>query len=244
MFGVIAAAVLAAASPPPGGVLPAEQSTYDVMLTEQAQTADAMFNGSRCHDAKVNVVALTPWKITDHPDLIVWREKVRVTGCGRTSVENVNVGRFGGSPPWRITSGLPGDSLADMNLQQSTYPAAVAQARQGLDASCEVQLRDVYIAARSGEVDVRQPGANASKSRKGQPQIVLPDNIEPYLDTLDLSSAWMEVWPFQVCDRDRTLGVVFLPRKDRAASLSLFLPIWPQIEAHGPGARPAAVPAN
>ena len=61
------------------------------------------------------------------------------------------------------------------------------------------------------------------------------------LDKLALSDAWMEVWPFNICGHDRTLGVVFIPLKDHSASLSLFLPIWQQIEAHGPGARPPAI---
>jgi hypothetical protein len=244
MLSVIAAAVLAAVTLPPGGVLPTEQSTYDSMLAEQARAADATFSGSPCDVATVEVVAVTPWKINDRPDLLVWREKVRVAGCGRMSVENVNVGRLGGSPPWRMTSGLPGDSLADMNLQQNTYPAAVAQARQGLDTGCKVQLADVYVAARSGDMDFIPPAGEVSHSRKGHPQIALPENVKPYLDELDLSNAWMEVWPFKVCDRDRTLGVVFLPRKDRTTSLSLFLPVWQQIEAHGPGAHPAPAQPN
>ena len=51
----------------------------------------------------------------------------------------------------------------------------------------------------------------------------------------------MEVWPFKVCDTDRTLGVLFIPKKDGSSSLFLFLPIWQQVEAHGPGAVPAPV---
>lgn len=244
MLGVLAALVLATATLPAGGVLPDEQAAYDAMLAQQVRAADAMFGGSPCEDAKVEVVAVMPGKIADHPDLIVWREKVRVEGCGRTSVENVNVGRLGGSPPWRMTTGLPGDSFAEMTLQESTLPAAAAQARQGLDAGCRVQLADVYVAARSGEVDVLPPGGAGTGPSEGRPQITLPENAKPYLNELDLASAWMEVWPFRVCDKDRTLGVVFLPRKDRTASLFLFLPIWQQIEAHGPGARPAPAPAN
>jgi hypothetical protein len=244
MLSVLAAVALASATLPAGGVLPTEQAAYDTMLAQQARAADATFSGSPCDDAKIDVTAVVPGKIADRPDLIVWRVKVRVVGCGRASTENVNVGRFGGSPPWRMTTGLPGDSLADMNLQQSALPSAAAQARQGLDAGCSVRLADVYVAARSGGVDVIPPGGAATQSHNGHPQITLPENAQPYLADLDLPNAWMEVWPLKVCDKDRTLGVVFIPRKDRTASLFLFLPVWQQIEAHGPGARPAPAPAN
>jgi len=61
------------------------------------------------------------------------------------------------------------------------------------------------------------------------------------LDKLSLSEAWMEVWPFNICGHDRTLAVVFIPLKDHTSSLYLFLPVWQQVEAHGPGARPVAV---
>jgi len=242
MISLIAAVVVAATALPTGGVLAGEQAAYDSMIAQQARAADAAFAGAPCDGAKIEIVAVTPWKIMDRPDLIVWREKVRVTGCGRTSIENVNVGRLGGSPPWRMTTGLPGDSLAEMNLQESAYGAAVTEAHEGLDAGCNGQLADVYIAARPGGIDIVPPGIQPPKKRSGRPQIVLPDDAKSSLDGLDLSNAWMEVWPFRVCDHDRTLGVVFMPKKDQTESLYLFVPIWQQIEAHGPGARPAPAP--
>jgi hypothetical protein len=241
-ISALAAVVLTATAIPPGGVLPGEQAAYESMLAERVRAADATFGASPCPDSKIAVVTVIPWKITDHPDLVVWREKVRVTGCGRTSIENVNAGRIGGSPPWKITAGLPGDSLADMDLQSSTLPAATAQARSGLDVDCKTQLADVYIVARPGGAEVSFPGQAPPPHRAGRPQIMLPDELGAIAGELDMSQAWMEVWPFKVCDQDRTLGVVFIPKKDRTASLHLFLPVWQQIAAHGPGARPAAAP--
>jgi len=234
---LLAAAVVAV--PPPDGVHPDERPTYDEMLANAVRAADKSFAGSACDDAKVEVVSIAPWKITDHPDLVVWRERVRVTGCGRSSIENVNVGRMGGNPPWRMTTGLPGESLADMTLQQTTFPGAAAAARAGLPADCQGQsLGDVYIAARPGDVDVSVPGAPARQIHKGHPAVSLPDSATPMLDKLALGDSWMEVWPFKFCGHDRSLGVVFIPLRDRSASVYLFLPIWQQIEAHGPGARP------
>ncbi|CAN5538623.1 hypothetical protein BH10PSE3_BH10PSE3_40240 [soil metagenome] len=229
------------ALPPHGGVLPGEAAAYDAMLASQARTANNVFAGSVCADAKAEPVSIRQWKIVDHPELIVWREKVRVTGCGHTAIENVNIGRVDGSPPWRMTTGLPGDSLADMTLQASAFPAATAEARTGLAAECQsVSLSDVYVAALPGGVDVTPSGAPTPHVH-GRLTMGLPDTAMPMLDKLALSEAWMEVWPLNICGHDRTLGVVFIPMRDHSASMYFFLPIWPQIEANGPGARPAAV---
>ncbi|HEY5071240.1 MAG TPA: hypothetical protein VII63_04330 [Caulobacteraceae bacterium] len=229
-----------AASPPQGGVLPDERRTYDAMLAAQVRAANNTFTGSACDTAKVEVVSITPWKITDHPEWIVWRERVRVTGCGHSSIENVNMGRMGGTPLWRMTTGLPGESLADMPLQESTYPAAGAEARDDLPPDCQgVTLNDVYVAARAGGVDLLLPGVPLPGVRTGRPAVGLPETARPFLDKLALSDAWMEVWPFEVCGHDRTLGVVFIPLKDQSATVHLFLPIW----QHGPGARPHPAPA-
>lgn len=231
--------------PPPGGVLPEEVAAYDAMLASQVRAANNQFSGSACPDAHVEVVSIKPWRVSEYPDNVFWREKVRVTGCGHTAIDNINIGRMGGSPPWRMKVGLPGDSQADMNLQETTIAAAAAAARSGLAADCRpLSLNDIYIAARPGGVDVSPPGSAARPTQSGRPGIVLPENVTPTLDKLALSETWMEVWPFNVCGRDRTLGVVFIPLKDHSASLYLFLPVWQQIEAHGPGARPVAVPAE
>jgi hypothetical protein len=238
--GLLLAAALVA-GPPRGGVLAGEEAAYQAMLAARARAANNAFMNAACDDAKVETIAIQPWRIVDRPDLIVWRARVSVTGCGHSAVENVNIGRLDGSPPWRMTTGLPGTTLADMNLQEHTLPAAVAQARAGLPADCQpVSLNDVYLAARPGDVDLSAPGAPRPKPRVGHPGIALPDAAGP-ADKLALSEAWMEVWPFNVCGHDRTLGVVFIPLKNHTESLHVFLPIWQQIEAHGPGAGPAPV---
>lgn len=240
---LLATAVVAAL--PSGGVEPQEKAAYDALLAAQALAADKTFFGAACDGAKVEVVSIMPWKIADHPELVVWREKVRVTGCGHSSVENVNVGRVGGTPPWQMTTGLPGETLADITLQETTFPAASAQAKADLPANCQGQkLKDVYVAARPGDVDISPPGVPVSQVHDGHPKVSLPDAAKPMQDKLNLAAAWMEVWPFEACGHDRTLGVAFVPLRDQTASIYLFLPVWQQIEAHGPGARPAPAPAE
>lgn len=240
-MSVFAAAALAVAAPPTGGVFPAEQAAYDAMVADQARSAEARFSGSRCGDARVEVVEVKPAALADNPDMLVWRTKVRVDGCGRSSVQNLNVGRFTGAPPWLMTSGLPGDSLAETGLQEGVYKAAVAEVRRGFVAGCDIRLADAYIAAKPGDLIVALPGVEPPPVSKGRPQVSLPDTLLPHVANLDLASAWVEVWPFQVCGKDRTLGVAFLPRKDGRGGVPMFMPIWSEIEAHGQSARPPRV---
>jgi hypothetical protein len=236
-------AVAIAVSPPQGGVLAGETAQYEALVAGQVRAADKNFTGSDCPGSKVEVVSVIPVKVVDQPELIAWRQKVRVTGCGHSSIENINVGRIGGAPPWRMKTGLPGETYTDMTFQSSVVPLAIDQARGGLPAGCQtVTLGDVYVAARPGGIDVLPPGAHVSPSYKGRPQIVLPDTVGSVLDKLDLPAAWMEVWPFEGCGHDRTLGAVFVPLKDRSHTLHLFIPVWQQVDAHGSVERPNPAP--
>jgi hypothetical protein len=112
-------AVAIAASPPRGGVLAGETAQYEALVAAQVRAADKAFTESDCPGSKLEVVSSIPAKAADHPEVIIWREKVRVTGCGHSSIENINIGRVGGDPPWRMKTGLPGETYADMNLQSA-----------------------------------------------------------------------------------------------------------------------------
>lgn len=244
MFSVL---ILAAAltTPTPEAVLPGEQAAYQTMLTKQARDADASFAGSACETATIMVVASEAVIIGSQPDFAARRERVKVSGCGRSSVQNINVGRFGGEPPWRMFVGLPGESLADMQLQQSIWPAALAQAGVGLPASCQtLTLGDLYIAARPGHVDFVGPGTPTANAPGGRISMTLPPDAEARRADLELSQAWVEVWPLNLCGHDRTTGVVFIPLKGQASSAYVFLPVWQTIEVNGPGARPAPAPPD
>jgi hypothetical protein len=215
------------------------------MVTAQARAADLANTGQVCGDAKVEPVAVIPWKIENQPELIVWHEQVRVTGCGRSSVENLNVGRLGGDPPWRMTFGLPGETLADMTLQGSALPGAIAQARVGLPADCKGQaLGDVYIAARPGHVDIPLSRDVTPKAGPGRFGVTLPAGAEAQLSEMDASQAWAEIWPFEICGNDRTIAVIFIPMRGQQKVFHLFLPVWQQIAAHGAGAKPSRAPPD
>ena len=238
----VAASASAPLSPPAGGVQPREQAAYDAQIAKEARAAADLFSGSPCKDATVTVLRITPVKIAEKPDLIAWREKVKVEGCGAASVQNLNVGRVGGASPWKISHGLPGDSLAEINLQETTLPDAIIQARDGLPNSCTtVKIGDLYVAALPGNVDLLQPGAPEPDQVAGHATLTLPEEILPDVDKLDLSAAWMEVWPLKPCDLDRIMGVVFVPTKDHARSAYLFIPIWQQVHDKGSDALPTPV---
>jgi len=241
---MIAGWILAAAlaGPPEALVHIDEAAAYETLLTKMARDADAEFAGSACPGASVEHYERQPIKIGDRPDLAAMHERLKLTGCGRDTIQNINVVRFGGAPPWRMVFGVPGESNADMMLQMSAMPAAVANARAGMPAECQrLQLGNVYVAARPGHVDVTPPGAKAIASRPGHFGIGFPPKVEAQRDRFELTRAWTEVWPFTSCGKNRTLAVVFLPLKGQAASMYLFIPVW-QIEAQNPGARPAPAP--
>ena len=103
-----------------------------------------------------------------------------------------------------MTNGLPGDSLAETKLQETTPPRRdrPSQGRPAT-ADCTGQtLGDVYVAARPGNVDLAPPRRApppAPDHRAGHMAMALPDDVTPTLDRLDLNSAWMEVWPASKC---------------------------------------------
>ena len=243
MIAAILAAAVAAIAPPAGGVQPSEQAAYDAMVAKEARDAADLFRGGPCKDATVSVTRITPVKLSDNPNMPAWREKVRVEGCGAASTQSLNIGRVGGKTIWKMSHGLPGDSLADTNLQESVLPAFVAQTREGVASSCTTtKVSDIYLAARPGEVEVEAPGAPPATAGKARISIALPGDL-PAADAakLDLTSAWMEVWPLKACDQDRTMGIVFIPTKDGGQAAYLFIAVWQQVLANGPGAMPAPV---
>lgn len=231
----------AASAPPPEGVRPDEKAAYGVLLRKEALAADAEFNGA-CADAKTEHVSTLPWKLADQPATPVWREKVRVTGCGRTAIENINVARLGGASTWRLVHGLPGDTLlVDLQPQRVALNAALEAAQPGLPAGCSgFALADIYIGARPGKLTFLKPG-EGSDGRHGV-VVSLPPDLEAHRADYDLARAWAEVWPMKVCGKDRTTMVVLLPGAGKAGGRYILMPIWQQIEAHGEGARPKPAP--
>jgi hypothetical protein len=231
-----AAVVLAASLPVL--VFDAERPTYTAALNTLAIQAEAQFAGRPCPTAKAEPISRDDVKIGDRPEVAAAREKVRVTGCGRSSVQNINVARLGGSPPWKMNFGLPGASLAEMSLQNSAWPFVLREAAPNLPSGCKsAVIEDVYISARPGTIAFNNL-AGAAKPQRSRLTISLPADMLGQQANLNAEKAWAEVWPSVMCGKDRTVIVVFIPLKDRPMSQFLVLPVWPQVEQRGPGARP------
>jgi hypothetical protein len=234
---------IALATPPADIVRPQERVAYKAMLNEQALSADTVFAGSPCPTAQVQDLATQDLQVAGHAGVRVLHEKLEVTGCGRTSTQNLYVVRATGSPPWRMANTMPGESLADMGLQANVWTEAVKQARVDLPSDCRGQrLQDVYVTARPGHVFIRTPDESPSPHPAGWFGVSLPPNIASQQADLDIARAWVEVWPLELCGQDRTLAVIFIPMRDQAHSAYAFLPVWRIVQARGPGARPQPAP--
>lgn len=237
-----AIAAIALTSALPQLVQPKEKSAYAALLNARALDADARFSGSRCDGARVESLQREDVYIGTRPDLAAAREKVRVTGCGRTRVENVAVARLGGDPPWRMVAGLPGETLAEMQLQQTAAPQVFAQVRASGSSGCgALTLDEIYVAARPGHVRFTNLG-QSTPAAHAKFEASLPAALLAQREGLDTAAAWTEVWPLPVCGVGRTVAVVFVPNRLHEGSFFFVIPVWQQIETYGPGARPAKDP--
>jgi hypothetical protein len=237
MLAALLMAAAMAAAPPVVGVHPDERPTYEKMLTKEAQEAE-VFAGSPCPTATVEHVSTAPWMIPNYPVLPGWIEHLRVTGCGRTSDLTVWAGRPGGSPPWHLVAGLPGEGLADPVLQRAAFPAAIADARSGLPDACKGErIGNVFVTARQGSIvfTTAPPIAGAT----GHLRVQLTGDLATQQEQLDLKEAWAEVWPLELCGQDRTTIMVFIPHRDHLHFAYVVLPDWRIIAAGGARPLPA-----
>jgi hypothetical protein len=236
---IAATLALALAGATPALVHAGEEGAYAAKLRAQAIAADTQFSGSRCDAARVASVHREDIKIVDRPDIAAARERVSVTGCGRSNIENISVARLDGPTPWTMAAALPGESLADMTLQKTALPQVIAKIAPMALAGCNaVTLKDIYVAARPGRVQF----TNLAKTRPvsgSRFSISLPDELKSQQTAIDPAAAWVEVWPLDFCGKSRMAAVVFVPDREHRKSFFFVAPIWPQIETHGIGAKPA-----
>jgi hypothetical protein len=226
MLGALIA--VAVAAPPAKVVHPEERSAFEALIRTTALDAETQYGGAPiCPQAKVEPVSLELINVAARPEIAAIRARVRVTGCGRTSLQNVNAVRVAGSPPWRMAAAVPGDSLADPGLQQNLWPILLAEAGADVPKSCQThELDDVYVAARPGQVALPAPGEAAAAAQAGRFNVRLAPQQEAERDKLDVSKAWIEVWPLKMCGLDRTVAIVLIPLRDKAAVFHLEIPMW------------------
>jgi hypothetical protein len=226
---VVAAFVAVALTLPSERVVrPAERAAFEAMVRITALGADAKYSGAPiCAAAGVEALSSEAVKVPGHPEVGALHERVRVSGCGRSSIQNVNVIRFAGRQPWRMAAALPGESLADMGLQQTLWPIVLAEAGEAVPKACQgPELNDVYVAARPGHVALPPPGEASPAQQQGKVNIRLAPQVEAQRDNLDVSKAWIEVWPLKMCGLDRTQAILLIPLRDKAAVFHLEIPVW------------------
>jgi hypothetical protein len=226
MLGALIAVAIAA--PPAKVVRPAERPAFEALVRTTALDAEAEYGGvAICPEAKVEPVSLQLVNVAGRPEIEAVRARVRVTGCGRNSIQNVDAVRVSGSPPWRMAAAVPGDSLADPGLQQNLWPILLAEAGADVPKSCQThELDDVYVAARPGQVALPAPGDAPAEQQAGRINVRLAPQQEAERDKLDVSKAWIEVWPLKMCGRDRTVAIVLIPLRDKGAIFHLEIPMW------------------
>jgi len=176
---------------------PGEQAHYAAWLAKIATDIDTTTAGSACPAATVTAVSSRPVLLNDFPSAVVAQpvsginEKLRVEGCGRSTLHNIFV--------YRTNSGvanlslLPGESLAGPRLMvdaTSLAPKVVPEFVGGACANPAVPPVGVWGVA----------------SITAQP---------------DAKGMWMERWPLSVCGLDRTLLLTFTPLPDGGTSISV-----------------------
>jgi hypothetical protein len=212
-----------------------ERAAYEIVVRANVSEAYARFEGISCPSLSFRRVYAVEVKTGANPAARAMREQLKTEGCGQSLTINLNVLRTDGSPPWFIAARLPGESLAELSLQQKVCPAAVGQAHIELPPGCAGQsLSDVYVTARPGHVFIAPRGEVARPKGPGSVGLSLTPELENQRDNLNISAAWAETWPMKMCGYDRATIVVFIPLKNRDASVYLFVPVW----RHGSSGRP------
>jgi hypothetical protein len=233
LMGLLLAGAVAA--PEPVLVQPNERADYQAMLDNTARTANRSL-WADCKDTTLEHLSTTPIR-GDRPDIAAARERVKVTGCGHSAVENINVVRFGPTS-WAVTFGLPGESHANYQVQITALPQIIAGIRKDLPAGCQgVRVGDVYVTAWPGDILFYSAGEARPAPPQGKFPMILPEQVQAEPDKFDLNSAWSEYWPLEVCGQDRSQLIIFMTRRDRSGSMFLS-PVW----QGGPAARPAPAP--
>lgn len=198
-------------------VRPDEAATYGNALQQFGSRALRHYAGVDCPDAAVRELETRPMTVRDVPGasgpIQGLRERVRVDGCGQSSIQNLVVVRPDPAISWRFSFAVPGESI--LQWIQQDYVLAQLTSRvertkpQGCDAA---RLTDTYVTANPGRVVFGQSAApEGDEPTVGlalAAEIIANNQIDPAL-------AWAELWIFDLCGTERAIGVVMMPTFDR-----------------------------
>jgi hypothetical protein len=216
-------------------VIPAaDQGAYKAWLVDQALEAETSFSlKPACADATVRDVATQVVTIRNPPAgerSQALAESVSVEGCGRKLRVNLNVLLPLLGQAWTGRTGLPGESLATLGLQQN----ASAQVSSVVDTrrltGCEaVAVGDAAVVARPGNVHFAPAGTPLPKGAPGTFYMTLSDPAQQA--RVAEAQAWVEKWTRDACGVDASVTLLFAPLKDGSATAILVSPAWAETVA-------------
>lgn len=180
-----------------------DQAAYSAMLHDKAIAADAT-NNPACPGATVTSLAGIPFDDASFPSAVAAKsnvtpllhERVRISGCGRTSIQNLTVLRTADQQLLMIAS-LPGMSHSGLILQRDAFVTALTVAN--IPSPCGDTPLSPEV-AKWGEVSVTSaPDANG---------------------------AWTELWPLRLCGQDRSISVTFTPTPEQGGTAFSITKAW------------------
>ena len=189
------AALVTGLSARPPALTGGDARAYAAWLHQRTLVADRAFGAPPCPAAEVRSVLgrplqpgeVAPWSGTRQG----WSgpaffERVRLTGCGRTAVQNFQVTRLrrGG---WEAMGTLPGELLSSPRQQTELTPALATVILNGAPA----------LPCRSSEA--------LRSMTHGEGRVLSQPSAA--------GGAWTERWPVRACGVDRTVDVTFAPRE-------------------------------
>lgn len=234
MLGLLAAVVLQLSARPDPFVLPGEQAAYEQFLRGQALGSQKRWTGERCETATMSEMSSKPLESDGIP---VWRERIRLAGCGKATIINLDVARLGGTPAWRIRDSVPGETRLYKEIQEALYDDMSRQVTAGPVGACSaVFVEDTYVAANPGYLDFGPAGVEHPET-DGEPRISIDLGADFNSDgSRNLDEAWAEVWQFRSCGERRPLLVILMPTVDGRLTTS-YSAMW-----EGDGLDPASFP--
>lgn len=225
----ILAATVALADRPTAVAPASDQASYKAWLADQAMEAESNFSlKERCPEAVVRDISSQVVSARGAgPGLRSHglAEAVLVEGCGRRMRVNLTVLAPLQGQAWQAQTGLPGESLAGMGLQQQAASQLGAVVGGRRLAGCEgLSIGEAQVIARPGGVRLLTAGTPAPKSAPGVLYATLADPAQQAQIAPD--QAWAERWPLSACGRDASVTVLFGPYKDGTNIMIHVTPAW------------------
>ena len=207
----------------------ADQGAYKAWLADQAMEAESNFSlKERCPDAVVRDISTQVVSARGAgPGLRSQglAEAVLVEGCGRRMRVNLMVLAPLTGQAWQAQTGLPGESLAGLGLQQQAARQLGAVVEGRRHAGCEgMSIGEAQIVARPGSVRLLAAGTAAPKAAPGMFYATLADPAQQAQIAED--QAWAERWPLSACGLDASVNVLFGPYKDGTNIMIHVTPAW------------------